>query len=155
MANLFPEDYKQGASEGSELAGNTVIGYRGSVAFDDENGDYVRNGKNQLLDSPGIESWKNWCRNCISTQRYAHLAYSTDFGIDIEAAMKAGSREEAELILSREIEDALMADKYGRTEFVSKIEYNWTAPDSVEVHVTIYGIDSVTIDITATLTAQK
>lgn len=155
MPNLFPEGYNPGASEGSELAKDTVIGYRGGVAYDDETGDFIRDGKKQLIDNAGIESFQNWCVNCISTQRYAHLAYSTDFGIDINAAMKAGSREEAELILSREIEDALMADPYGRVEFVSKIEYNWIAPDSVQVDVSIHGIDSVTIDVTVTLTAQN
>lgn len=155
MANLFPEGYESEVVKQSELAGDTVIGYKGGVAYNDETGDFIRDGKNIVIDNTGVESWKNWCVNCISTQRYAHLAYSTDFGIDIESALKAESREEAETILTREITDALMADPYGRTEYVSDISYNWVKPDAVAVHVTLYGIEHVSVDFEVYLTTQS
>lgn len=151
MPNLFPEGYETETVELSELAEDTTIGYRGGMAFDNEKGDYIRDGKNKILDSSGIESWKCWCINCLSTQRYAHLAYSTDFGIDIEAAMKAESHAEAESILTREITDALMADPYDRTDYIYDISFNWETPDSVLVHLTIKGIDDVTLDLLASI----
>lgn len=152
MANLFPEGYETETVELSEIVTDTVIGYRNGVAFNDEKGDFIRNGKNVVVDNTGVESWKNWCVNCISTRRYAHLAYSTDFGIDIDAVFQAKSREEAESILMREINDALMADPYSRTEYVSDFVFNWLAADSVEVSLKVHGIDEVTIDITAYIT---
>lgn len=152
MANLFPEGYEEEVITEEDLTSDTPIGYRNGIAFDYETGDFKRDGKNRILDSDGIESWKSWCINCIQTERYAHLAYSTDFGIETAAAMQAESREEAESILAREISEALLADPYGRTEYVEDIEFDWTAPDTVMVRATIKGISDVTIDLTAYLT---
>lgn len=152
MANLFPEGYEDEVITGEDLASGAPIGYRNGVAFDDETGDFKRDGKNQLLDSDGIESWKSWCIICIQTERYAHLACPSDFGIETAAAMRATSRVEAESILSREITEALLADPYGRTAYVEDLSYDWSAPDSVIISAIIHGIDDVTIDITAYLT---
>lgn len=152
MANLFPVNYEDEIITEEDLTADVPVGYRNGIAFDYESGDFKRDGMNKLLDSDGIESWKAWCINCLQTERYKHLAYSTDFGIEIDAAMNASSREEAENILTRQISEALMADPYERTAYVSEITYDWTAPDSVAVAVTIHGVDDVTIDITAYLT---
>lgn len=152
MANLFPEGYEDEVITEEDLASGTPTGYRNGIAFDYDTGDFKRDGKNRIMDSDGIESWKSWCINCIQTERYAHLAYSSDFGIETAAAMRAKTREEAESILTREITEALLADPYGRTEYVEDIEFDWTAPDTLVVKATIKGIDDVTIDITAYLT---
>lgn len=152
MANLFPEGYEDAVITEEDLTSDAPIGYRNGIAFDYESGDFRRDGKNKILDSDGIESWKSWCINCLQTERYKHLAYSSDFGIDLTAAMRAGSREEAESILTREITEAILADPYERTEYVEDITFDWSAPDKVAVSATIHGIADVTIDITAYLT---
>lgn len=151
MPNLFPEGYEAEIIETSEIE-ESVIGYKKGVLFDIERGDFVRNGANKMLDCTGIESWKIWCFNCINTRRYNHMAYSTDFGIDIDAAFKSTSRAEAESILNREITEALLADPYGRTSYIEKIEFEWMAADALKVNVCVHGIDDVTIDIMANLT---
>lgn len=150
--NLFPIGYEDEIITEEDLAFDKPIGYRNGITFDYQMGDFPRDGMNKLQDSTGIDSWKSWCINCLHTERYKHLAYSTDFGIETEAAMKASNREEAESILTRQITEALMADPYKRTAYVSKVKYDWTAPDSVVAAVTIHGIDDVTIDITAYIT---
>ena len=38
-----------------------------------------------------------------------------------------------------------------RTDYVSDIRFDWSAPDAVTVTVTVRGIDDVTIDVTANL----
>lgn len=149
MANLFPAGYEEEVITEEDLKSDAPIGYRNGIAFDYETGDFKRDGKNKILDSDGIESWKSWCIICLQTERYAHLACPSDFGINTEAAMQANSREEAESILSREITEALLADPYERTQYVEDISFDWTAPDTVIVEVKIHGIDDVTIDITA------
>ena len=151
-ANLFPEGYEEEVITEEDLLSEQPTGYRNGIAFDPVLGDFLRDGMHKMLDSDGIESWKSWCINCIQTERYKHLAYSTDFGIEIDKAMKASSREEAESILTRQITEAIMADPYKRTKYIEEIIYDWTAPDSVSVTVTIHGIDDVTIDITAYIT---
>ena len=152
MNNLFPEGYEREYITEEDLIEEKPVGYRNGIAFDYEKGDFPRDGMNKMLDSTGIESWKSWCINCLQTERYKHLAYSTDFGIELEAAMKAIGRDEAESILTRQITEALLADPYHRTSYISEITFDWTAPDSVVVSVTINGIDDVTIDVTAYLT---
>lgn len=149
MANLFPNGYEEEVVTEEELTSGSPIGYRNGIAFDYETGDFVRDGKNVILDSDGIESWKSWCIICIQTERYAHLACPSDFGINTAAAMRAESREEAESILTREITEAILADPYERTQYIEDIEFEWTAPDAAKVSVTLHGIDDVSIDIIA------
>ena len=155
MPNLFPEGYESETISQDELTANNPVGYKNGIAFDDELGDFMRDGKMRILDSTGIESWKAWCINCIETERYKHLAYSTDFGIELESALKATSREEAESILTRQITEAIMADPYERTEYIASIEYDWIASDSVVIKLVIQGKDDVTIDITAYITKEE
>lgn len=152
MPNLFPEGYETETINLDELKSASAVGYRNGIAFDDVLGDFLRDGKNKLLDSNGLESWKSWCINCLQTERYKHLAYGTDFGIEVEPAMKAESRDEAESILTRQITEAILADPYERAEYVELVEFDWTAPDSIEAHVVIKGKEDVTIDITAYIT---
>ena len=156
MPNLLPEGYETEILDPEDLVTGKPIGYRNGVAFDYEIlGDFTRDGRNRLLDSTGIESWKSWCINCICTERYKYLAYSTDFGIELDKVFAAGSHEEAESILTREITEAIMADPYGRAAYVESIEYDWKAPDAIEARVTVQGINDVSIDIVAYLTREK
>ena len=150
--NLFPIGYEEEIIEEADLTDDRPVGYLNGPAFDYELGDFKRDGGNKILDSDGIESWKLWCINCIQTERYKHLAYDSDFGIEIEEAMKAATQEEAESILTRQITEAIMADPYGRTEYVEQLDFSWTAPDAVEITAIIHGINDVTIDITAYIT---
>lgn len=152
MPNLLPEGYEDDFISEEDIQAGKPVGYRNGIAFNYEAGDFPRDGMNRMLDSTGIESWRDWCINCLQTERYKHLAYSTDFGIELDAAMRSKSRDEAESILIRQITEALMADPYERTDYVSEILFDWTAPDTVSVDVTIHGINDVTIDITAYLT---
>lgn len=88
------------------------------------------------------------------TERYAHLAYSSDFGIELDGVFHATSREEAENILTRQINEALLADPYGRTQYIEEITFDWTGSDAVEVTVTLHGLEDVTIDVTAYITKE-
>ena len=151
--NLMPVSYeieKDLATE--DLTEESEVRYRNGIAFDYEIGDFKRDGKNKILDSDGIESWKSWCINCLQTERYKHLAYSSDFGIELDAVFNATSREEAESHLTYQITEAIMADPYQRAKYVPEIEYTWESPDEIRVAVTIHGIDDVTIDIIAYIT---
>lgn len=146
--NLYPEDYEDESIETEDTIDDTPIGYRPGVAFDWHTGDFIRDGRNRLLEATGVQSWEQWCQNCLQTQRYKHLAYSDDFGIELDEAFAAESREEAESILIRQITEALEADPYGRTSYIDNISFDWSGPDAVKVEVTVVGIADVTIDIT-------
>lgn len=150
MPNLFPIGYEEEIITNEEAA-DKFKGYRPGIAFDDILGDFVRDGRNYLLDNTGIESWKSWCSNVLQTERYKHLAYGPDIGIEYDAVFGAESREAAESILIRQITECLMADPYGRTAYVPEISIQWVEPDSIRVDVTVQGIEDVTIDLTVYL----
>lgn len=149
--NLYPEDYEEETISSDDVDAGPV-GYLRGVAFDYEIGDFLRDGRNRLVDASGVESWQQWCKNCLQTERYKHLAYSSDFGIDVDEAFRSTSREEAESILTRQINEAILADPYDRTAYIDEINFTWTAPDAVQVNLTIVGIDDVTIDVEAYIT---
>lgn len=152
MPNLLPEGYEDEIITDEEIESEQPKGYRNGLAFDENIGDFMRDGKNKMLDSDGVESWKSWCYNCLRTERYKHLAYNSDFGIELDAVFAAESREEAESILTREITEALLADPYERTEYIEDIVFEWTQPDAAQIQVKIHGINDVTIDVTAYIT---
>ena len=150
--NLLPEDYEDETIDESETEEDTPVGYRPGVLFDWKTGDFPRDGRNLLQDATGVESWQQWCQNCIQTERYKYLAYSTDFGIELDEVFKASTRAQAESILTRQITEALEADPYERTAYIDNIIYDWTTPGGVRVYVTVVGIADVTIDVTAFIT---
>lgn len=154
MGNLFPTGYENEVIVEADLAGSKTVGYRNGISFDEQVGDFRRDGKNRMLDSAGVESWESWCINCLQTERYKHLAYSTDFGIELDAVFAATTREEAESILTRQITEALLADPYKRTAYIEDISFDWTAPDAVQVHLIIRGIEQVSIDVLAYITRE-
>ncbi len=152
MPNLLPEGYEDEIITAEEVEDEQPIGYRNGIAFDIVTGDFVRDGKNKILDSNGVESWKSWCFNCVNTERYKNLAYGTDFGIELDPVFAAESHDEAESILVRQITEALLADPYGRTEYVEFESIEWPAPEAVEARIIVHGIQDTTIDITSYLT---
>lgn len=154
MANLFPVETENELVQNEiefDSATDSVTGYKPGVAFDYETGDFVRDGQNKAVDATGFESWAQWCRHNLLTERYKHRAYSTDFGIEREDAIKALTKEEAESILTRQITEALEADPYGRTDHVESVDFNWIDQNQVEIDVTVVGIDFATLDLTVSV----
>lgn len=160
--NLFPEEYDNDEeylddeeNEGTDEENTEEdedAGYKPSIFFDFDTGDFVTLHDGKLKEASGFEAWMQWCQKTIMTQRYAHEGYSTDIGIDYESALQADSREEAESILQREIEEALMADPSERTLYVGNISFQWEA-DHCLVTVQVQGIDGDT-EITASFKSE-
>ncbi len=147
--NLFPLGYENETVVSDNIQDDSVIGYKPGLRFDYENGDFIQDGKYRIQNADGVESWEGWCKACLMTERYQHLAYNTDFGIETAEAFAAETHEKAEALLTRQISEALAADPYGRTDYVEDISFSWIAPDTVQAVVTVRGIDGVTIDVTA------
>lgn len=150
--NLYPTGYDQEGVDISQLTPAQPVGFRDGVLFNYETGDFPRDGRHRLRDSTGLVSWESWARNCLQTERFKHRCYSTDFGLELDRVFRAPSREAAESILTRQIQEAMTADPYGRTQYVESIVFDWTGPDEVSVTVTLHGLEDVTIDVTAYIT---
>lgn len=151
MPDLFPKGYEEEVVTLEEITDTTTIGYRESVYFDLDTGDFVRDGQYRVKSATGIEAWEQWCRNCLLTERGVYPCYGDTFGIATYEAFRAETREKAESILTREICEGLANDPYGRTDYVSDVIFKWHNSDSLNVDVKVVGIEDVTIDITAVL----
>lgn len=146
--NLFPADMEEMTMEEEEMEElEEQDDYIGAAAFDR---DFVRDGQNSVRGASGIDSWKQWCINCLTTEREANSLYSSDFGIAITEILQATTREEAESLFKAEAKEALEADPYERTDYVSEISFDW-GTDSVNVYIEVVGIDGATIDFEVNL----
>jgi phage baseplate assembly protein W len=74
-----------------------------------------------------------WCVKAVLTERFAHVIYSTDYGSEIEQALKQPSRKAVEAELERVITEALLVDP--RTEQVKDFAFEWEG-DAVKVSFT-------------------
>lgn len=146
--NLFPADMEEMTMEEEEMEElEEQDDYIGAAAFDR---DFIRDGQNSVRGASGIDSWKQWCINCLTTEREASPLYSSDFGIAITEILQATTREEAESLFKAEAKEALEADPYERTDYVSEISFDW-GTDSVNVYIEVVGIDGATIDFEVNL----
>ena len=155
MPNLFPVDYDDEALavESDFVSDDEVVGYKESVYFDFEKGDYLRDSANRFLTSTGFDAWIQWCIKCLATQRYAHLAYSDDYGVEYEAVFNSTTREEAENELTRQITEALNADPYRRLSYIESMVFDWIDDTAVVVSLVLVGVNGNTAELQTTLKA--
>lgn len=151
MPKLFPDGYESEVVTMEEITDEKDTGYKEGVYFSPESGDFVRDGQYRLKSATGIESWEQWCRNCLMTERGVSPFYGDTFGIATVEAFQADTREMTESILTREICESLANDPYGRTKYVSDVVFTWEDSDSLMIDVTVVGIDNATIDITTVI----
>ena len=153
MANLFPTDNMVLPLD--NVRPNNPVGYKQSIDFDDDLGDLARDGTFKVKTASGIEAYKQWCINCMQTERFALSSYSSDFGINTRPVRNLPDRSSKEIYLKNEITNALMADDYKRTKSVSDFVFDWFAPDAVRITVTVVGVDNAKIDISTTISPQR
>lgn len=147
-ANLFPTfdvpDEIEDEFEESEAQ------YIPGPLWDYEAGDFVTDGARQSIYGSGYDAWVLWCVKSIMTQRWAHLGYSTNEGIEADEAFKEPDREAVESAFERTVTEALLADPMGRTQIVRNFEFTWEA-DSLWIECEVVGADGSTADIKAKL----
>jgi len=110
--------------------------YKPSVFFDYEKGDFRLDGAHKMTASTGKEAYMQWCRKAVMTERDACLAYSTDIGIEGEAALAEGDHAAVESALEKTITEALMVNTH--TEYVRGFEFSWRA-DGLYLAFTVKG----------------
>ena len=149
--NLFPEDIDDELVDLEEENEAEAIGYKLAPYFDFKSGDFVLNGKGQIITADGVTGYTQWCETVLATDRYNHESYTPDIGIDYNQVFAASSREEAETILESEITEALECDPYGRTKYVQNVICEWVGPDAIDVTVEVVALDNEIVTINMTL----
>ena len=147
MAGLFPVfDVPDTLAEDVERQEK----YAPGPNWDVEAGDFVTDGTGQALYGSGYDAWVLWCTKVILTQRWAHLGYSADMGIEAEQAFQAPGRAAAESSFERTITEALLADPMGRTVQVRDFSFQWEA-DSLWITCKVFGADGNSANVSARL----
>jgi len=108
--------------------------YPESYLFDFEKGDFVRDAAGKIVVADGHQAWVQWCVKTVMTERFACLAYSWNYGVEVKQARKQPDRALMEMEIERTITEALMADL--RTELVKDFTFQWHA-DELYVSFTI------------------
>lgn len=100
-----------------------VPDYPESYLFDFEKGDFVTDGAGRVVIADGHTAWKQWCIKAVLTQRFAFLAYSWDYGVELDRAIKMPTRSAVEAEIEGVIREALLVDP--RTEKVDGFRFRW------------------------------
>lgn len=105
----------------------------------------TQSGKTRRSDAQ--EAYIFWVVKCISTERYAHEAYDTDFGVEYLAIMRKNyPRGITESELRRTIKESLLVDN--RTINVFNFRFDWQQ-DSCRITFeveSIYDIQTVSVE---------
>ena len=120
-----------------------------SYLFDFETGDFSRDGGCRVEEADNRMAWVQWCRKCILTERYAHIAYSGDIGIEFEMVRKQPNRKAMESALEKTITEALRV--HPMTESVRNFKYIWEG-DNLITTFDIYPRDGFPVSIETQLT---
>ena len=108
--------------------------------FDFEREDFVLNGAGQIVFGTGHDAWVAWCMKIIATQRWAHLAYSDDIGVEMREVLALSDRRAQESMLERTITEALLADPARRTQQVVDFVFKWGV-DVLDISCMVFGND--------------
>ncbi|ADQ06519.1 conserved hypothetical protein [Caldicellulosiruptor hydrothermalis 108] len=111
--------------------------YGKSWLFDFEKGDFFTDSSGRILEADEHQAWVQWCIKTVLTERFAYLIYSTDYGVEIEQALKQSDRRTVETELERVITEALLIDE--RTEVVKDFAFEWQG-DSLKVSFTVVSV---------------
>jgi len=101
--------------------------YPKSYLFDFEKGDFVLDGAGRIVIADGHTAWAQWCVKTVLTERFAYLAYSRNYGVEIDEALKQPTRALVEMEIERTITEALMTDP--RTKLVRDFAFRWHADE--------------------------
>ena len=96
-----------------------------SMYFDFEKGDFVVGSTGKIRESDYIDTWIQWCLKAVYTQRYAHLAYTKNYGSELEKALQMEERALIEGSVERTIQETILADALHRTSSVRNFEHTW------------------------------
>jgi len=147
--NLFPV-FDVPEIETEDQTKNPI--YKPSVYFDFDTGDFKLDGAYRMTVAGGKEAYIQWCRKVVATERDACLAYSTDIGIEGDAALAQGDRAAVESALEKTITEALMVNSH--TEYVRNFEFEWDGGDSLKITFTVKGREWEEVEISALYTTE-
>lgn len=120
MDQLFPVFDAPDLVDASAEAQSTTYGT--SWLFDFEKGDFVTDGSGRVVTCDGYTAWAQWCVKTVLTERFAYLAYSSDYGVEMDNALAHPDPKAVQSEVERTITEALLVDP--RTESVQNFTFS-------------------------------
>ena len=92
-----------------------------------------------------------WCVKAIATERYSLMAYTDNYGVELESAMQIVDKKARESAIEKTITETLMADPLQRIYAVRDFIFTRNAPDSTIVEFTVVTRDNLSFKLSAEL----
>ncbi|AJA42422.1 hypothetical protein AJ85_06595 [Alkalihalobacillus alcalophilus ATCC 27647 = CGMCC 1.3604] len=120
--NLFPVEFDSPMLETEENLNDTEP--KRTYAFDFEKGEFIKTASGRVKMISDVDAYVQWCYKALSSKRYKHLAYSTDYGQEFDDLIKSGLPQ---LVIESEIQrivsETLMVN--AETVSVDNFSFNW------------------------------
>jgi len=120
--NLYPVFAIPDVSE--QTQGSKITNGK-SWQFDFETGTFVTNGGNRMIEADEATALMQWCIGACMTPRGDYLAYSNQYGIDIDEVRNQPTRKAIELVLERTITEAILINP--KIDSVKGFRFEWCA----------------------------
>lgn len=121
MDDLFPTSLLENETDITE---STDTGFGRSWKFNYELGEFEMTPTGKMIETDGFDAWVEWCQKALSTNRFEHLIYSSDFGQEFKNLIgRSLSREANESELQRMITECLLVNP--RTSAVEDFSFYW------------------------------
>ena len=117
--------------------------YKVGLYFDWQTGDLKIDGRGKIVQAGEKDAWVQWCRKSLQTQYNAFLAYSQEYGADLQYIFSQEDRKSCEAAIEQEVKNAVVNDPAMRTLDASNFAYEWEG-DSVLVSFHLLGADGYT-----------
>lgn len=103
--------WEESQEELDTVENNNVEEIYKDIAWDYENNSaIIENGDFLIVE--GLEAVKSWCFRALQTQRYKYLAYTWDYGIDLEQFTGKVLTDKVKIDIIKEIIDCLKENKH-------------------------------------------
>lgn len=110
--SIFPQDVEMDVVIAQDVQDDTELPLLKEYAWDFEKNDFItENGKNVILE--GIDAIPMWVYKVLKTTRYKFLAYTWDYGNELENLVGVrSSREFVQSEAERYLKDCLLINPY-------------------------------------------
>ena len=125
--------------------------YSKSVFFDFEIGDFKKDQNNRIVIATPKETWVQWCVKAVMSERFQLLAYSDDYGAELESSFEIEDDEAIKSNLIRTISETLLADPMKRTASVADFTFEFSNGDGLIIGFEVVGVDGLSEAIKITL----
>ena len=112
--------------------------YSPAPKFNFETGDFLFDSAGRIVIADGREAFEAWCLKVCMTERGTRLAYSDNYGVELESATKFNDAGAVQSAVVRTITEAILANPCA--EYVKNFSFE-TSGDELKISFDVKGRD--------------